>query len=69
MQSAAKIESQHGPVSDNWPAVAEDENLTEIIKLMMDSNGPILVNKGKKTMGVITPNRVLRTIIEGTETS
>ena len=69
MQSAAKIESQHGPVSDNWPAVAEDENLTEIIKLMMDGNGPILVNKGKKTMGVITPNRVLRTIIEGTETS
>ncbi|MEL0024483.1 MAG: betaine/proline/choline family ABC transporter ATP-binding protein, partial [Alphaproteobacteria bacterium] len=69
MQSAAKIESQHGPVSDDWPSVAEDENLTEIIKLMMDSNGPILVNKGKKTMGVITPNRVLRTIIEGTETS
>jgi len=69
MQSAAKIESQHGPVSDNWPSVAEDENLTEIIKLMMDSNGPIRVNKGKKTMGVITPNRVLRTIIEGTETS
>jgi len=69
MQAPASVESEHGPVSDDLPSVSEDENLTRIIKLMMASNGPILVRGKKKTVGVITPKRVLQTVIEGAETS
>ena len=75
MQTRAKVESEHGPISDDMPAVCEDENLTEIIRLMMQTNGPVLV-RGAKTargakaiVGVITPKMVLHTVIEGTETS
>lgn len=69
MMSPKEAESELGPVSGDLPSVAEDGNLTEIIKLMMVSGGPVLVKKGNKTVGVITSGRVLKTVIEGTETS
>jgi len=69
MQSKAEAEELLGPISDDLPSVSEDENLTEIIKLMVQSNGCVLVRNDQKISGVITTQRVLNTVIEGTETS
>ena len=69
MQKKKEVERENGPVSDDLPAVTGDENLTEIIKKMMDTGGPILVKEKGKVTGVITTNRVLQTVIEGAETS
>jgi len=69
MQSKAEAEKHLGPISDDLPSVSEDENLTEIIKLMIQSKGCVLVRNDKKITGVITTQRVLNTVIEGTETS
>jgi glycine betaine/proline transport system ATP-binding protein len=69
MQKKKDVENTVGPVSDDLPYVSEDENLTEIIKQMMATDGPVLVKNKNKVTGVITTSRVLQTIIEGAETS
>jgi len=69
MQKPAQVEAELGPISDDLPSVSPDENLTGIIRLMMKSNTPLLVKGRNKTVGVITQKRVLRSVIEGTETS
>jgi len=35
----------------------------------MQSDAPVTVKRGGKTVGVITAKRVLQTVVEGTETS
>ena len=69
MQPLAEVESQYGPLSDDLPKIDEDENLTRIIRLMIEVERPILVQQDGRTGGVITPRNVFRTVIEGTETS
>lgn len=69
MQPVAEAESQYGPLSDDLPKIDEDENLTRIIRLMIEVERPILVQQDGRTRGVITPRNVFRTVIEGTETS
>lgn len=69
MQPMAEAEAQYGPLSGDLPKVDEDENLTRIIRLMIEVERPILVQQGGGTVGVITPRNVFRTVIEGTETS
>ena len=69
MQPVAEAESQYGPLSDDLPKIDEDENLTRIIRLMIEVERPILVQQDGRTSGVITPRNVFRTVIEGTETS
>jgi glycine betaine/proline transport system ATP-binding protein len=69
MQSRKDVERLSGPISDDLPDVSADENLTEIIKKMIVSGGPVLVKDSGKLQGVITSGRVLQTVIEGAETS
>jgi len=69
MQSVASFEKMHGQVAPGGGAVDEDENLTNIIRIAMQSDAPVTVKRGGKTVGVITAKRVLRTVVEGTETS
>jgi predicted transcriptional regulator len=69
MQSRKDVERLSGPISDDLPDVSADENLTEIIKKMIVSGGPVLVKDNGKLQGVITSGRVLQTVIEGAETS
>lgn len=69
MQSIEDFERQNGAVSHEAEYVAEQENLTEIIKRVMQSRNPLVVREGEKAVGVITANDVLRAVIEGTETS
>jgi len=69
MQSVASYEKMHGQVAPGGWAVDEDENLTNIIRIAMQSDAPVTVKRGGKTVGVITAKRVLQTVVEGTETS
>jgi len=69
MQSVASFEKMHGQVAPGGGAVDEDENLTNIIRIAMQSDAPVTVKRGGKTVGVITAKRVLQTVVEGTETS
>ena len=69
MQSQKEVERLSGPVSGDLPHVSENENLTEIIKKMMVSGGPVLVKDKGRVKGVITSACVLQTVIEGAETS
>jgi glycine betaine/proline transport system ATP-binding protein len=69
MQPIAELDGSFGPVSGDLPSVTEDENLTNIIKILVQTNGPLLVRNEKKTLGIITSQRVLQTVVEGTETS
>jgi len=69
MQSVASYEKMHGQVAPGGGAVDEDENLTNIIRIAMQSDAPVTVKRGGKTVGVITAKRVLQTVVEGTETS
>jgi len=69
MQSVASFEKMHGQVAPGGGAVDEDENLTNIIRIAMQSDAPVTVKRGGKPVGVITAKRVLQTVVEGTETS
>ena len=69
MQSVASYEKMHGQVEPGGGAVNEDENLTNIIRIAMQSDAPVKVKRGGKMVGVITAKRVLQTVVEGTETS
>jgi len=69
MQSVASFEKMHGQVAPGVGAVDEDENLTNIIRIAMQSDAPVTVKRGGKPVGVITAKRVLQTVVEGTETS
>jgi glycine betaine/proline transport system ATP-binding protein len=69
MQSVASYEKMHGQVEAGGGAVDEDENLTNIIRIAMQSDAPVKVKRGGKMVGVITAKRVLQTVVEGTETS
>jgi len=69
MQTVASYEKAHGQVEAGGGAVDEDENLTNIIRVAMQSDATVTVKRGGKTVGVITAKRVLQTVIEGTETS
>jgi len=69
MQPMDDATAQYGPLSADLPKVDEEENLTQIIRLMIEAERPILVQKGNTTVGAITPRAVVRTVIERTETS
>lgn len=51
------------------PRVGESETLSALIKLAMENEGAILVERGGVDVGAITRADLLRTVIEGTETS
>ena len=69
MQSVAAYEKANGQLPTTGAIVSEDENLTNIIRLSMEKEGPVRVVKGQKTIGVISNKRLLQTVVEGTETS
>ncbi len=62
-------EKLHGKIGVTGADVRPDENLTNIIRMSMAEDGPVRVQQDGKTIGVITPQVLLQTVIEGTETS
>lgn len=70
MQPLAQFESTHGTVSADAPSFPEQANLGDLITSAIDSEQPaVIVNEQQQRVGVITRADLLRTVIEGTETS
>ncbi len=70
MQPLAQFESTHGSLTDSAPQFGESENLGTLINSAIESDHPIaVVNDTGKRVGVITRADLLRTVVEGTETS
>ncbi len=70
MQPLAAFENKFGPLSQDLPTFAEDVNLSVLINSAISSDRPIVVtSESGARLGVITREDLLRTVIEGTETS
>lgn len=69
MQPLEKYRSQVGSIADSAPRVRQDESLSGLIKLAIDSETPIIVSDGNNDVGVVTRSDILQTVIEGTEMS
>ena len=70
MQSFEQYTANTGlSVPDDAPLVQEDASLSELIQLAIASDTPIVVQDKGQRAGVITRPDILKTVIEGAETS
>ncbi|MEO9877091.1 MAG: glycine betaine/L-proline ABC transporter ATP-binding protein [Anderseniella sp.] len=70
MQDMKAFETAHGGLKKTAKTFAQDANLKELIDHAILSEDPVAVVNGKGTpVGVITRADLLRTVVEGTETS
>ena len=70
MQPFADYQNQQGTIDDNAPCFSEDDNLSTLINGAIESESPIVINDSdNKPVGIITRSDLLKTIVEGTETS
>jgi glycine betaine/proline transport system ATP-binding protein len=69
MQPIEKFVSAAGRIPDNAPRVDESASLSELIKLAIDDEAPIVVLDKGKEIGVIMRPDILQTVIDGAETS
>ena len=70
MQELATFEAQHGPLSADAKTFSEGEDLSHMIEhAIADENPVAVVDSAGTRVGVITRADLLRTVIEGTETS
>lgn len=70
MQDMTAFETAHGGLKKTAKTFAQDANLKELIDHAILSEDPVAVVNGKGArVGVITRADLLRTVVEGTETS
>lgn len=69
MQPIADYQSVHGLLSDAAPKVQEDESLSQLIRLSIAVDMPIVVQDQGIDIGVVTRRDILQIIVEGAETS
>lgn len=69
MQPMEKYLAENVPPPDDAARVNEDASLSVLIELGIDSDAPIVVRDDGVDVGVITRPDILRTVIEGAETS
>ncbi len=69
MQTIDAYEAEFGPIPANAQTANSDDNLSTLIKLAIDHEAPIVVVEDGENKGVVTRREILRTVIEGTETS
>ena len=70
MRPIAEYESRNPALAEDAPAFGEDVNLSVLIDAAIKSEGPLAIVDGDgKRIGVITRADLLKTVIEGTETS
>ena len=70
MKPLAEYESSNPPLPSEAPEFDEDVNLSVLIDAAIKSDGPLAVVDGnKKRIGAITRADLLKTVVEGTETS
>ena len=69
MQRRDVFEQSHGAIPTDARKVAEDEDLSELIRLAIDDDAPIVVSSNDVAVGVITRTDILRTVSEGADMS
>ncbi len=70
MQPIGEFESSNGNLGAGTPEFNEDANLGVLINSAIETDVPLaVVDKAGKRVGVITRADLLRTVVEGTETS
>jgi glycine betaine/proline transport system ATP-binding protein len=69
MQPIQAFLSVSGPPPSDAPRVDESASLSELIKLSIDDEAPIVVLDNGIEVGVITRPDILQTVVEGAETS
>jgi glycine betaine/proline transport system ATP-binding protein len=69
MQPIQAFLSVAGPPPSDAPRVDESASLSELIKLSIDDEAPIVVLDNGIEVGVITRPDILQTVVEGAETS
>ncbi|MDE0113707.1 MAG: betaine/proline/choline family ABC transporter ATP-binding protein [Albidovulum sp.] len=69
MEPIARYAAGNAPLPSDAPRVSENETLSALIRLAIDSDSPILVEDGNTDVGVVTREGILRTVIEGADVS
>ena len=70
MKPLAEYERNNPPLPSDAPEFDEDVNLSVLIDAAIKSSGPLaIVDSDKARIGAITRADLLRTVVEGTETS
>ena len=70
MQDITRFEASNGSLANTAKTFDENASLTTLIEHAIDTEEPIaVVNDHGKRIGVITRGDLLRTVVEGTETS
>ncbi len=70
MQAIEDYEKQHGAVDGNAPAFNKDANLSMLINTAIESESVLVItDENQQRVGVVTRTDLLKTVIEGTETS
>ena len=69
MKPVDAYEREHGPIPPESHRTGVDENLSTLITLAIDQQGPIVIAEDGADLGVVTRKDILQTVIEGTEVS
>ena len=70
MQPLAAYEAEHGALEDDLPSFAAQAHLGELIEATIAVDKPAcIVDESGQRIGVVTRVDLLKTVIEGTETS
>jgi glycine betaine/proline transport system ATP-binding protein len=70
MQEVAKFEGKHGKLPQSATSFSPDASLSVLIEHAIENSEPMaIVDENKKRIGVISRGDLLRTVVEGTETS
>jgi glycine betaine/proline transport system ATP-binding protein len=69
MRPLDMFRAQGGVVPSDAPVVTGTETLSNLIRLAIEDDKPILVKRDDTEVGVITRADLLRTVVEGTEMS
>lgn len=69
MQPLDAFQAAGGVIDATTPRREESESLSELIRLAIDDDSPIVIEEQGRDVGVVTRSDILRTVIEGTEVS
>jgi glycine betaine/proline transport system ATP-binding protein len=69
MQPLSEYQVSNGLPPQDAPRVQEDESLSQLIRLAIDVEMPIIVHRNGVDIGVVTRRDILQVVVEGTEVS
>ena len=69
MQPISQYQAANGLFPDDAPRVQEDESLSQLIRLAIDVEMPIIVQDNGVDVGVVTRRDILQVVVEGAEVS